>query len=411
MSKLLDLAWRNIWRNRRRSLITICAISFSVLIVAVTRSLQYGTYDAMESMAVRLFIGEMQIHRDGFQEEQTLNYFLLDGEIDLRALVDSSDFVTGFSRRLTGFGLVGSDSSSAGALIVGIEPEREKQVTKFSGLIREGSALHPHDDHQVLLGATLARNLRLVVGDTLVVLTQGYRNQMGADVYVLKGMVSVGTPELDRNLMVMPLHNAQELFSLDGGVTEILLSTDNFRNATKYTRTLASHLASDRYEVLSWEEMMPELKQIILVDNIGGAIYLIFLLIVVGFEIFNTTMMSIVERTREFGILQAIGMKSGQISTLIMIESTLKIVVALTAGLLISLLVVSILTHYPIPLSEEIREGYASYGFSLEDLTFSGKWQVYMEPLLAIAAIAFLATLYPLYRTSTMTPIEGLRRT
>lgn len=411
MSKFLKLAWRNVWRNRRRSLITIAAITFAILMVAVMRSLQYGTYDAMESLAVRLYNGEIQIQHRRFHDEQSLTYHLDQSVIDWHYLLEQNPELTAYSLRITGFGLVSSDSASTGSLIIGVQPNREARITQFTEMVKKGRELQHNDDHLVLIGSTMANNLQVGVGDTIVVLTQGYRNQMGADRYVIKGLVSVGQPELDRNIMIMPLHNAQELFSLYDAITQAVFRTVNFRQADQYSKRISSELSDEQYAVLSWEELMPELKQIILVDNVSGAIYLAFLLIVVGFEIFNTTMMNVVERTREFGILQSIGMKPRQLSGLIFFESLLKIVISLVVGLFISFVVITILTQHPIPLSEDIKEAYASYGFALEDIKFSGKLRVYLEPIIAIAIIAIIALFFPLYKTVKLTPMEAFRKT
>ena len=410
MSRFILLAWRNIGRNKRRSLITISAVSFAVVMVALTRSLQYGTYDVVESVAVQLFNGEIQVQRRGFQEEQALAYFLSQDQVDWERLVRSVPEIADYTRRITGFGLVSSDSSSAGALIVGIEPEREARITKFSTLVRKGRRLARGDRKKVLLGETLAKNLQVDIGDTVVVLTQGYRNQLGADVYVLKGVVRVGHAQLDRALMVMPLRDAQELFSLDSGVTQIVFSTVDFRKAPDITRRIEEHLPNSELEALSWHELMPELKQIIVVDNVSGAIYLGFILIVVGIEIFNATMMNIIERTREFGVLQAMGMKPYQISALILMESFIKVSIALTLGLILSFLVISILSRFSIPLPAELREAYASYGFVIEDIKFSDRIQVYIEPLVSIAIIAALALMLPMLKTARLSPMEAFRK-
>ncbi len=410
MNRLTKLAWRNIWRNKRRSIITIAAIAFAMVIIAITRSLQYGTYDAMESMAVRLYNGEIQINREGYHEEQTLTYHLEQGEKEWSELLAAVPQLTAFSRRITSFGLVSSDSASAGALIVGIEPEKEAKITQFSEMVRQGEKLRPGDDHQVLLGVNLAQNLQVGIGDTVVVLTQGYRNQLGADTYAVKGLLRAGQAELDRALMIMPLHNAQELFSLYDSFTQIVVRSTDFRRAPQLSQKLQSKFDNGAYEVLSWEELMPELKQIIIIDNVSGAIYLAFILIVVGIEIFNATMMSVVERTREFGILQAIGLKPRQVSGLIFLESTLRMILSLAAGFVLSLIVVSILSRMHIPLPADIVEAYASYGFVIEDLTFSDKLRVYLEPLIATGIIGFLAVLFPLYRTARLEVVDAFRK-
>lgn len=410
MLKLWKLAWRNIWRNRRRSIITISAIAFSVLIVTLSRSLQYGTYDTMEAMAVRLYNGEIQVHRAGFQEEQTLSYWLRQDEENWSEILNEHPEFVGLSKRITAFGLISTDSASAGALIIGIEPESEGQITQFSKMVRYGHRLAADADHEVLVGVTLAKNLRASLGDTLVVLTQGYQNQMGADVYVIRGLLSAGNADVDRGIMVMPLQNAQDLFSLYGGVTQVIYATNNFRKAEERSRILTNDFSDDNIEVLSWEEMMPDLKQLIVLDNVSGAIYLAFLLVVVGFEIFNATMMSVMERTKEFGVMESIGMKPGQITTLVLMESTTKVLLAVIIGLLLAVVGIIYFIHFPIALSEQLQEAYASYGFTFDSLVFASRARVFIEPFVSILIISLLALFFPIYRTRQLSPIEALRR-
>lgn len=375
------------------------------------RSLQYGTYDSMESLAVRLYSGEIQIHKKGYQEEETLAYNLQQDAEDWSGLLASIPELKAFSRRVAGFGLISSDSTSTGAFFVGIEPSKEKTVTRFSSMLTEGEELQQGDDHVVLIGVNLAKNLQVEIGDSLVALTQGYQNQMGADIYIIKGLVKMGNAEFDRGIIIMPLPNAQELFSLYNGITHVVFSTSDFKEAPIYSDEIAAKLNGDFYEVLDWEKLMPELIQLILIDNVSGAFYLVFIIIVVGFEIFNTTMMSVVERTREFGILQAIGMKPKQLTQLVFLESLIKTTLALAIGFLITFSVISILKNIPIPLSEEFREAYASYGFAIEDIKFSGKVRVYLEPLISIAVIAIFAIIFPLLKTKKLSVVEAFRKT
>lgn len=410
-ANLLKLAWRNVWRNRRRTLITMAAIVFAVFITALMRSLQYGTYDALEAYAVSLFTGELQIQRQGFEQERTLNYSMRDQPERWQMLVGSMPALHAYARRVNSFGLVSSDSSSTGAMIVGIEPASEAEVTTFSTaeMLAAGEPLSPDDRLHVLLGKQLADNLGLRVGDSVVVITQGYRNQLGANLYHVKGLMRTGNVEFDRNLMVMTLDEAQELFSMPGRITEVVLKSSNFRRAGQYASMISTQLDGETFDVLTWRELLPELEQTIALDNIGGAIFLVFLLLVVGFEILNTTMMSFVERVREFGILQAIGLKPRQLGWLITLEAGIKITLALAIGFLLSYAVLAVMSHYPIPLSDELKEAMSEYGF-ITDMYFSVGGRVFLEPLLSIAVISFLSLLYPIRLATRLTPVEAMRR-
>ncbi len=385
------------------------AITFSVVTIAVTRSLQYGTYDAMEAYAVRLFTGDVQIHRAGYHQEKLLSFSLLEDDQNWPVLLDEQPWVKAYCRRLTGFGLISSDASSAGGMILGVEPEAERQVSAFVRNTFEGLSLHAGDDHAALLGQTLARNLDVGVGDTVAVITQGFRNQMGADLYVVKGLLRTGSLDLDRALMVIPLPAAQDLFAMEGRFTEVVLHTDSYRHDEQYASRLRAALDQADYEVMFWGDLLPELRQAILLDNVSGAVFLVFLLLLIGFEIFNTTTMSVMERAREFGVMQSIGMKPRQISLLVGLELVFKISVALAAGLLITFVLALIFKDQPLPLSQEFIGLSNSFGFPLDELELSTRPAVFLEPLVSVLIIAVLAMIYPILKVRRLTPVEALR--
>jgi ABC-type lipoprotein release transport system permease subunit len=387
------------------------SITFAVVIIAITRSMQYGTYDAVESYVVHLYNGELQVHRNGFQDEKTLTHSFEQNEEDWQDLFEKIPSFTASCQRITSFGLVSSDSSSAGAMIVGIEPEGESRVSEFTKMVVEGEGLKRVDDHQVLLGKTLARNLQVGVGDVVVVLTQGYRSEMGADTYTIKGILKSGTQELDRSIMILSLRDAQELFSMEGRITHIVVRTEDFRKAKSYAAHIASELDSQHYEILPWQELMPELLQLIFLDNVSGAIFLAFLVILVGFEIFNTTMMSVVERTREFGILQSLGMKPLQIRGLLFLELILKIAIALGAGLIITFILATIFGNHPIPLGDSLTELYEHFGWAIDKLYFSTQVKIYLEPLISVLIVSIIALFYPIFKVTRISPVEALRKT
>ncbi|MFQ5568148.1 MAG: ABC transporter permease [Rhodothermales bacterium] len=410
MRKLLKLAWRDVWRNRRRSLITMGAIVFAVVIISLANSVQYGTYDAMEEISVRLFSGDLQVHRAGFQDERTFSYSLEEYEQDWAKCIDEQPWIEASSKRLSGFGLVSSDSSSAGAMILGIQPENERQVSTFANLAVEGTLLTPEDDHAVLLGETLARNLSVGVGDSVVVLTQGYRNAMGADLYVVKGLIRTGTGDVDRAMMIMALPDAQYLFSMEDRFTEIVLRTRDFRQAEGYAAALRERLPEDSYEVMPWKELMPELQQARALDDAGNYIFYMFLLLMVGFEIFNTTTMSMMERVREFGVMMSIGMKPRQVGLLVGLELAIKVALALAAGLLVTGVVVLFLKDNPIPLGSELQQLYEDFGFSIEGISFSARPVVFVYPLVSVTIVSLLAMVYPILKMRRFAPVEALRR-
>ncbi len=408
-SVYLTLAWRNIWRNRRRTWITIGAIMFALVIVAVMRSLQYGTYEASKSYSVRLYQGDIQVHRKGYQEEQTLDYSLQADEQDWQAMVDTILGLEAFTRRLVGFGLLSSETASTGGLIVGIEPKREREVSRFLERIYEGKTLIEGTEGEALMGFRLAENIEMTVGDTLAVLTQGLRGELGAELYRVRGLIQTWDPRIDRTMVVLTLSDAQWLFSAPDRVTHVVFRGDHFDQAQRYARILRAGLDPDRYEVLAWQDLMPELLQLITLDNVTDSLYLLFLLIIVGFEVYNTMMMSVLERMREFGVVQALGMRPGRLSQLVFWEAVLKVGVGVVGGYLVMGILAYFFGGMPIPIPPELAEASASYGFPIEEMRFSTAPCVFLEPVIALFFIVLLAIAYPVYRVRNIEVIEALR--
>ena len=411
MTKLIALAWRNVWRNRRRTLLTIGAVVFATFIITITSSLQTGTYEAGESYAIQFMTGEIQVHRDGYHEESSLTNSLADKDVNPQKLTDSFSWITHHTRRLMGFGLVSSDSSSAGAIVLGIEPEHEKNISAFTRKPVEGKPLTIDDDHHILLGQTLAKNLGLTIGDTLAVLTQGYRNAMGADLYVLKGLLRTGSLDIDRSMMVMRLSDAQDLFAMPDRYTHLVLRTDDPYQASQQAGELKTYLAGSDTEVMTWEELMPQLTQTRALDDAGNMIFYAFLLILIGFEIFNTTTMSVMERIRELGVLQSIGMKPRELSLLVFFELSIKILIALAvSGILIFGLMLW-LKDLTIPLPDDLQKLYESFGFLFEGISFSTRPSVFVFPFVAVYLVAGLAIVYPALKVLRYSPVSAMRHT
>jgi ABC-type lipoprotein release transport system permease subunit len=386
------------------------AVVFALLIVTASISIQEGTYDAMEAYSVRSFTGEIQIHRRGFYDERTLEYSLRIDDQDWDAVLERQSWVESSSRRLSGFGLISSDSSSTGAIIVGVQPEAERALTSFSRRPAAGLLLSTADPHGILIGEVLARNLQVTTGDTVVVLTQGYRNQLGAELYHVRGLLRTGSPDVDRVMMIMSLEDAQELFSMPDRFTEIVLNTDDLRKAEARARDLENQLTEADVEVMAWPALLPELKQARALDDAGNMFFYVFLLILVGFEIFNTASMSVMERVREFGILQSIGMKPREICTLVFMELSLKIILALSVGLLLVLTLAALFGDTMIPIGEDLRELYDTFGFNVEGFAFSRKTSVFVQPLVLIAGVSLVSMVYPVLRVLQFAPVEALRK-
>ena len=411
MPTLLKLAWRNVWRNRRRSLITISAIVFSTIIISLASSFQSGTYEAAETNAIGFMTGEIQVHAAGYNKEPSLTNSIDGYAIDLDQLAEQFDWINVQAQRLMGFGLVSSDSSSAGAMVLGIEPEKERHVSAFARTPVQGAYLSATDYNQILIGQTLAKNLKVTIGDTIAVLTQGYRSAMGAELYRIKGLLDSGSIDIDRGTMIMRLEDAQQLFAMPGRVTHLVVRTQDPYDAPAQAAAIRDVYEDAPLEVMTWEELMPELMQTRALDDAGNYIFYAFLLLLIGFEIFNTTTMSIMERIRELGILQSIGMKPYRLSILVFFELIIKVAIALLiSGVLVTILFIA-LQDVIIPLPQEALDLYESFGFMFEGIAFSTRPDVFVFPFVSVFLVSICASIYPALKVLGYSPVSAMRKT
>lgn len=410
MTTLVKLAWRNVWRNRRRSLLTISAIVFSTIIITLASSFQAGTYEAAESNAIGFMTGEIQVHAAGYNDEPTLTNSIDLSEHALHEVTDDLDWIDHQSKRLLGFGLISSDSSSAGGMIIGIEPDYEQNVSAFSRASVQGEYLERTDERQILIGSTLAQNLNVSIGDTIAVLTQGYRSAMGADLYRIKGLIDSGSLDLDRGTLVMRLEDAQDLFAMPGRITHLVLRTEDPYNAPIHAAELKASFEESDIEVMTWEELMPELMQTRALDDAGNYVFYTFLLLLIGFEIFNTTTMSVMERIREFGILQSIGLKPYTLSALVFIELSIKVLMALVLSAVVITGLFIALKDVIIPLPGEALELYKSFGFMFDGIKFSTRPNVFVFPFVSVFLVSLFASIYPSLKVYGYSPVTAMRK-
>ncbi|MEE9186744.1 MAG: ABC transporter permease, partial [Bacteroidota bacterium] len=307
MALLLRLAWRNVWRNKRRSIITILAVTFAAMFTIAMRGIQIGTYEVNIRTAVGMFSSYLQVQRTEYRENPSLQRSFPYNEA-LTSLIKEQPAVTGYAPRIYADGLVSFKENSLGAGIVGVDPQIEKRVTDLHNKVSEGRFLQSDSTDEVVLGYKMLQNLNAAVGDRIVVLTQGYYGSLGNLLFQISGTVKTGSSELDAGAVFMGLTTAQRLLDMGNRVTAIAISLIDLDQVASTKAQLNQRLPESNVTTLSWEELLPELKQTIELDNISGLLFLAILVVVVAFGVLNSVLMSITQRFREFGILLSVGM-------------------------------------------------------------------------------------------------------
>lgn len=403
---LIKMAWKNMWRNPNRTLITMASIFFAVILSVTASSLKEGVFDNLVKNVVGFYTGYIQVHKQGYWDEQLLNNsFKASANLEQKILQDKN--ITAVAARLESFALASSEDITRGSLVVGIDPVKENQVTLLKNKIIHGRYLK-HNDNSILVSQGLGKRLKLVVGDTIILIGQGYHGATAAGKYPITGIVKFGSPELNDRSLFMPLTTAQDLYSAPGMITSYLLSLDDTRDLQPTASVVRASLGI-AYEVMTWEEMMPDIKQHIQSDSNNMKYVLGILYMLICFGIFGTLLMMMVERKFEMGMLVAIGMNKIKLILLVLYESILTVLAGCILGMVLSVPLVVYLHKNPIRMGGETTKAYENFGFEAIFPT-SVKASIFINQGLIVLVIGLLLSLYPIYKIIRLDPVNGMRR-
>jgi ABC-type lipoprotein release transport system permease subunit len=404
------MAWRNIWRNTRRTILTISAIAFASLLLVFMLSFQLGSYETMINTSVKIHTGHLQIQAEDYQEKKDIR-LVVAPPAELAAILDRIPQVESYTFRGQAFSLISSKERTYGVLVTGIDPAREARVSRLKSLIRQGGYLNGDDSNQALVGSILARNLRVGVGDELTVLGQGRDGSIAATVVKIKGVFSSGIDDFDRSSIHIPLKTFQDVYSMRGAVHEVVTIAASLADVDDIKARIKTALPSVKSQrqltVLDWNELIPGLRQSIEMDLISGLIFYLLLVLVVAFSILNTFLMAIFERTREFGVLMALGTTPGRLTKVLLIESMTMTLLGIVGGIMIGSLITLYFQTYGFDISgaSELLNQFGISGRIYPKLT----WLSAISGPLAVLVITFLAALYPAIKVRKLQPVEAMR--
>ena len=406
MGMLLRLAWRNLWRHSRRTWLTASAIAFATTLLVFMITLQLGAYDMMIDVSLRVFTGQMQVQREGYKEKPQMRSTVPDAEA-LAARLRQATALEGVAVRAQGFALASSAARSYGVPVVGVEPAYETKVSTLAHLVKEGRYLSAVDAQEVVLGSALARNLKVKPGDELTLLGSGKDGSIAATIIPVVGIFASGNPDLDRHLVQMPLKTFQEVFSMGRDAHVIVVSGPSYESIPQTKAAVQAQLApGSGLVVLDWEQLIPGLRQLIQTDMVQNWITYIALILIVTLSIMNTFLMSVLERTREFGIMLALGCSPRQIGAVVLLESVFLTGLGLAIGMAIGggIAVYLHFTGFTFPGMEELYGQYGLPGVIHPKLSIAG---FTLGPVV-IFVFTMLAAIYPALRIRKLQPVEAI---
>jgi len=402
------LAWRNIWRNKRRTTITAASVMFAVFFCILMRGFQIGAWNDLIDSVLRSYTGYVQIHAQGFWENRTLDYLIPENDPKIKAIADLKAPIKQLIPRFESFALASNTQKIKGVIVTGITPEVEKNFTRLHEKIVSGSYLEKNEK-AVLVSQRLAKFLNLAPGDSLVLMSQGYQGASAAGLFKIKGIVKLPSPEFDNQMIFMPLETAQEFYSAPGLITSWIVDLKSADDMKKVTHTLSGYLPEQQYEVMSWHEMLVELYQQYISNEGGSVIMMIILYLIVGFGIFGTAMMMLTERRYELGVMMAVGMQRLRVSMLLSLELMFICLLGLIAGLLISIPVISYYHYHPITFSGQMAEAYKAFGME-PVLSIAWRTDYIFNQLINVTIIANIALIYPIYSIFRLNLTQALKR-
>jgi ABC-type lipoprotein release transport system permease subunit len=407
MNITFRLAWRNLWRRKRRTWLTVGAMVFSNILLVFMISLQLGMYEMMIVNALKAQTGHLQVQAPGYKDDFKIRQVVPNAKRladDLRQGLATEEVAV----RAAAFALISSGDRSYGAQITGVEPTRESLVSSLPGLVTEGGFLSDPMAEEIVIGSILARNLRVGVGDELTFIGSGRDGSFAAAVVEVVGIFESGMPDMDRGFAQVPLGFFQDAFAMgDAGHAVVVMAPGLLQVGATQARVEALLPADEDLVVHDWDALLPGLKQAIQADFVSAWFMYGILIILVAFSVLNTQLMSVLERTKEFGIVMSLGVTPGRLGRLVLLETTLMGIVGMVLGVLLGggLVLWLHFQGFTYPGLEEMGGKFNLPGRIYPTVSMLG---LLTGPLIVLAASVF-ASLYPALRLRWMEPVAAMR--
>ena len=405
---IFKIAWRNIYRNKKRTLITITSIFAALFLIILMRALQIGFYDKIIKTVVESYAGYVEVHAEGYWDNQSLDNSM---EVNQKLINDISSVegVDNIVQRLQTFSLISMGEKTKGGVINGVNISDEQKITDWNKKMVSGS--FDLGENEIIVGKGIAEYFDIRENDTLILYGQGYRGMMAAGKYPVKGVIDLKNPDLNKLGIFMAIESARNYVSSEEISTHIIIDKEQYYDEEKIVKDLSQILSKD-YEIMTWKKTLPEIEQTITADNAGGLIMAFILYIIVVFGMFGTVLMMTEERKYEFGVLISIGMSRIRLFRIILIET----IILSMIGVLLAIILTYPISYYfnlnPIDMAVLMGEGADQM---LEDLGFSPlapmsiSWDIPLSHALVIFIFSLLISIYPAIKILNLNPVKSMK--
>jgi putative ABC transport system permease protein len=401
---MFKIALRNIFRRKRRSIITILTMLFGFMLSAVSIAWSDGTYNNIINLFTRNRLGQIQIHSKGYLDNPTLyntidNY---DSIMHVAARVEGVEYQT---PRLFAAGLASYGDQSSGAEIIGIDPVLAEKAINMQKKVVEGSYFSDQPGRKALLGKKLASILKAQTGDSVIIISQGADGSLANDIYEVTGLVESGDPDQDRVAFYLHLADAQELLVLPNQVHEIAIICDKLSEVPQITASIRGELKNPDLDVATWKTVAKSFYRSMQLDKDSMWVMLLIIIFMVAVAVLNTVLMSVLERTREYGVLRAMGTAPGQVFRLVIIEVLIMAAVGVIIGCGFAYIINSALSVQGIPMPESLSYGGVDFTRMYTEINARS----FYLPAISVMFSAFIVSLFPALKAARIAPAKAMR--
>jgi putative ABC transport system permease protein len=404
---LFSLAWRNLWRRPTRTWLSLSSMAFTAALLVLLLSFQLGMYDSLKSSALKLLDGFAQIQPRGFLDNPDVSKTISSPQ-ELLARLKHIDHLA-ITPRATAYAILANNQISYGASIEGIDPLNEPRVTTLATTVHQGRYLQPQDTQAIIMGRTLAQNLKLNLGDKVTLLSSAADNTIAADSLTLVGTFDTGVSEIDRQLAQIPLSRFQQTFAMANSVNLLAIGGQTLREVDRHLAAINSIAQQNNLTFNDWSMLRPDVKQAITLDFSTAMLWYGAMVLIVTFILLNTLLMSVFERQREFGILLAIGMRPQLTGKMIWIELLLLALLGNGIGIIVGSSITLWLQHHGIGLGK-FSELFAQWGLPDRVYPQLSIVSAVSGPLVMMCFVG-IAGLVPYHYLRQVTPLMAMKAT
>ena len=403
----IRLAWRNIWRNKRRTLLTAASIFLAIFLALLVRSMQTGMFDRLIDISIRSYTGHIQIHKNGYWDDKDINNSMEISD-SLMKVITSTKNIDKAVPRLEYFALASYGKQTKGAMLTGTDPVKENALTNLSAKIIKGRYLDS-SGKGIVVAEGLASYLGLTVGDTLVLIGQGFHGVSAAGKYKVIGILHYPSPQLNNQLVYMNLSTAQDFFGAENRITSLSLILKNPDEINAAIADLKERTTGQNFEIMRWDEIMVEVMQQLKAKTTSGLLIIGILYMIVGFGIFGTVIMMTNERSKEFGVIVSVGMQKSRLAVITVLEMILIGLMGILSGVIAAMPIIIYYHLHPIRMWGSMAQAFTSFGIE-PIMPLAVKPYFILENVVFILFMVLITCIYPVRKIFKLRVVDALHK-